>query len=73
MTESGVYLQPVYGATEFGAPSYFFRRQVDEKDWEYLEFPDLINIHWDPQGDGTFELQLLVSKLNLLICVPLKV
>ena len=60
MTESGVYITPVYGATEFGAPSCFFRQEGDEKDWEYLSFSDRVKIRWDPQGDGTYESQFLV-------------
>ncbi|KAF8956600.1 hypothetical protein BDZ97DRAFT_2062868 [Flammula alnicola] len=61
MTESGVYITPVYGATEFGAASRFFRREGDEKDWEYLSFSDRTNLRWDPQGDGTFESQFLTT------------
>ncbi|KAF8956587.1 acetyl-CoA synthetase-like protein [Flammula alnicola] len=64
MTESGVYIIPVYGATEFGAPSGFFRREGDEKDWEYLSFSDRADIRWDAQGDGTFESQFLTSETH---------
>ncbi|KDR79170.1 hypothetical protein GALMADRAFT_1363110 [Galerina marginata CBS 339.88] len=60
MTESGVLITPVYGATEFGAPTHFFRKEGDEKDWEYLAFSDIARIRWDPQGDGTYESQFLV-------------
>jgi hypothetical protein len=66
MTESGVYITPVYGATEFGAPSYFFRKGGDEKDWEYLSFSDRVNIRWDPQGDGTYETQFLVRSIVIV-------
>ena len=60
MTESGVYITPIYGATEFGTPSYLFRQEGDEKDWEYFSFSDRAKIRWDPQGDGTYESQFLV-------------
>lgn len=30
-------------------------------DWDWLTFPDYLERRWIPQGDGTFELQLLVS------------
>ena len=66
MTESGVCITPVYGATEFGAPSYFFRKEGDEKDWEYLSFSDKVNIRWDPQGDGTYEIQFLVCGMFVI-------
>ncbi|KAF9477786.1 acetyl-CoA synthetase-like protein [Pholiota conissans] len=61
MTDAGVYLTPTYGATEFGAVSRFFRKDGDEKDWEWMWFSDTTNIHWDPQGDGTYEIQFLTS------------
>lgn len=61
MTEAGVYLTPAYGATEFGAVSRFFRKEGDEKDWEWMWFSDITNIRWDPQGDGTYEIQFLVG------------
>ncbi|KAF8954562.1 hypothetical protein BDZ97DRAFT_1975945 [Flammula alnicola] len=64
MTESGVYITPAYGATEFGSPTCFFRREGDEKDWEYLSLSDRANIRWDPQGDGTFESQFLTSETH---------
>jgi hypothetical protein len=60
MTESGVYVAAIYGATEFGAPSRSFRELEDEKDWEYISFSPKCNIRWDPQGDGTYESQFLV-------------
>jgi hypothetical protein len=33
----------------------------DEEDWEYMEFAPQYNIRWVPQGDETFECQVLVS------------
>ncbi|KAH9475986.1 putative NRPS-like protein biosynthetic cluster [Psilocybe cubensis] len=59
LTESGVYLSAVYGTTEIGAPTMFYRREEDSKEWDYMEFADSVKIRWDPQGDGTYELQLL--------------
>lgn len=50
-----------YGATEFGALSRFIKKEGDEKDWEYMDFTsDVMTIRWDPQGDGTYEFQILV-------------
>ncbi|KAF8154594.1 hypothetical protein B0H34DRAFT_783744 [Crassisporium funariophilum] len=59
MTDSGVLITPVYGATEFGSPTRFFRRKGDEKEWDYLAFDEKANIRWVPQGDGTYESQFL--------------
>jgi len=66
MTESGVYITPIYGATEFGTPACLFRKGGDEKDWEYLSFSDRANIRWDPQGDGTYEAQFLVCGIIIV-------
>ena len=61
LVESGVKLQPVYGGTEFGVPTYALSQHTDEKDWEYMQFSERANVRWVPQGDGTFECQFLVS------------
>ena len=29
-------------------------------DWEWMEFGDYVQPRWEPQGDGTYELQLMV-------------
>ncbi|KAH9475908.1 putative NRPS-like protein biosynthetic cluster [Psilocybe cubensis] len=59
LTESGVHLCCVYGATEIGAPTYFGRRKEDVKEWDYLEFAESVKVRWEPQGDGTYDLQFL--------------
>ncbi|CAA7265482.1 unnamed protein product [Cyclocybe aegerita] len=59
MTESGVHITPIYGATEFGAPIHLFCPKGYESGWEYIKFSEDINIRWVPQGDGTFESQFL--------------
>lgn len=30
-------------------------------DWDWMRFADYVNCRWIPQGDGTYELQFLVS------------
>ncbi|KAF8215590.1 acetyl-CoA synthetase-like protein [Mycena galopus ATCC 62051] len=57
----GVNIVPIYGATEFGAPTIVKRRQaeLDAGEWAWLRFSDRVNIRWEPQGDGTFECQFL--------------
>ncbi len=61
MANEGVYITPVYGATEFGAVSKFFRKEEDRQDWEWIRFSEDVSIHWSSQGDGTREIQFLVS------------
>ncbi|KAJ7488851.1 putative aminoadipate reductase [Mycena latifolia] len=57
----GVMIVPIYGATEFGAPSMLKMRQaeIDAGEWSWIRFSDRVNVRWMPQGDGTFECQFL--------------
>ena len=66
----GVNLYPWYGGTEFGPHTRVF--DIDDspnpdpnaktkEDWEWLSFSNRVNCRWVPEGDGTFELQYLVS------------
>ena len=57
---AGVRLASVYGGTEFGPITHAFRRPSEEHFWEWLRFGPSQNIRWVPQGDGTYECQLLV-------------
>ncbi|KAF5372278.1 hypothetical protein D9757_009652 [Collybiopsis confluens] len=52
----GVNIATAYGGTEFGVLTTL---RIDPKTWMYLEFSDLTKIRWSPQGDGTFEAQIL--------------
>lgn len=61
LVEAGVILHAAYGGTEFGMTTKLSPpADKDSKDWEYMQFNDHMNTRWVPQGDGTFELQLLV-------------
>ncbi|KAG6885392.1 putative NRPS-like protein biosynthetic cluster [Termitomyces sp. T159_Od127] len=60
LVEAGVTLHATYGGTEFGMNTRLLPpADKDPKDWEYMQFNDHMNTRWAPQGDGTFELQLL--------------
>ncbi|KAH0578471.1 hypothetical protein H2248_003619 [Termitomyces sp. 'cryptogamus'] len=60
LVEAGVPLQPSYGGTEFGMCTTFVPPAgKDPKDWQYMQFNDHMRTRWAPQGDGSFELQLL--------------
>ncbi|KAF8971811.1 hypothetical protein BDZ97DRAFT_1913708 [Flammula alnicola] len=58
---SDVKLQCLYGATEFAAPAASSTKKGDEEDWEYMEFGARYNVRWVPQGDGTYECQILTN------------
>ncbi|KAF8547028.1 acetyl-CoA synthetase-like protein, partial [Imleria badia] len=60
---SGVAVTTFYGGTEFGCPT-FLRMKADIKDgdWNWMCFPDDIDIRWVPYGDGSYECQVLSSE-----------
>jgi hypothetical protein len=62
LTRVGIKLISLYGGTEFGLPLRFLTSAVgrDPEDWPYLEFSDSASPRWADQGNGSFELQLLV-------------
>jgi hypothetical protein len=63
MTTQGVVLAPIYGATEFGGPTYMSRRPGGtENDWEWMSIDERTGIRWEPQGDGTYECQFIVRQ-----------
>jgi len=68
MVNAGVKLSSVYGATECGDITYFFRNEVEQKLWEWVQFGPNSKIRWVPQDDGTYECQVLV-RLDLYICL----
>jgi acyl-coenzyme A synthetase/AMP-(fatty) acid ligase len=57
----GVKLGPLYGGTEMGSVLHV---KVLDDAWEYCRMSDIVCPRWADQGDGTYELQLLVSKCD---------
>ncbi|KAJ7615659.1 putative aminoadipate reductase [Mycena polygramma] len=57
----GVHIVPWYGTTECGGPCLVKRRKAEEDagEWAWLRFSSRVNVRWEPQGDGTYECQLL--------------
>ncbi|KAF8878948.1 putative aminoadipate reductase [Infundibulicybe gibba] len=66
LIEAGVRLNPVYGGTEFGSPTFSFPRKGDEKEWAYMEFGSRAQVRWVAQGDGTYECQFLTNETHSL-------
>lgn len=72
LVAAGVKLITFYAGTEFGAPVYTFYGQEGDirtaEDWEWIQFvTDEARPRLIPQGDGTYELQFLVSYLNFCL------
>ncbi|KAH7928011.1 putative aminoadipate reductase [Leucogyrophana mollusca] len=59
LAAAGVKLSSVYGGTEFGAITHAIRQPDEWKEWQWSRFSDKSNLRWVPQGDGTYELQVL--------------
>ncbi|KAH7890598.1 acetyl-CoA synthetase-like protein [Phlebopus sp. FC_14] len=60
---AGVPVGSVYGGTEFGVPTTLpDKKDIADGDWIWMHFPRDVKVRWDPQGDGTFECQLLSSE-----------
>lgn len=69
LVNAGIPLVTAYGGTEFGAPTLAYPddQSVDSpikpnKDWMWLRFMDTPNIRWVPEGDGTYELHIIVRR-----------
>ncbi|KAJ7811481.1 hypothetical protein B0H14DRAFT_3755089 [Mycena olivaceomarginata] len=52
-------LMSAYGATEFGALLSLIPYEDDIKEWAWFRVSPLVKVRWAPQGDGTFECQIL--------------
>jgi hypothetical protein len=68
LIKRGVNLVSLYGGTEFGLPVRMFSSSAGRtpEDWQYLELSESASPRWVDQGDGSFELQLLVSCFHQL-------
>ena len=62
LVASGVRLKSVYGSTECGPFAYIASTPEDANQWEWIRFSPNSKIRWVPLGDGTSEMQVLVSE-----------
>ncbi|KAF8312105.1 acetyl-CoA synthetase-like protein [Clavulina sp. PMI_390] len=62
LVESGVKLTTAYGGTEFSVPCALdYNHLRTPREWAWTEFAPEFPVRMNPQGDGTFELQLLAK------------
>ena len=69
LVAAGVKLYSCYGGTEYGVHTKILDADDSQgpdanvktsADWEWVAFPDSMECRWDPQGDGSYELQCIV-------------
>lgn len=73
LVSQGVRLVSLYGATEMGIPMSILPDANGKapEDWQYIAITERSSPRWIPQGDGSYELQMLntdthhVAKINL--------
>ncbi|KIJ16134.1 hypothetical protein PAXINDRAFT_76105 [Paxillus involutus ATCC 200175] len=62
---AGVPLCTNYGGTEFGSPfSVADKKDIAGGDWGSVRVADDIKVRWAPQGDDTYECQVLSTENN---------
>ncbi|KAI9458226.1 acetyl-CoA synthetase-like protein [Boletus coccyginus] len=62
---AGVNICIVYGGTEFGTPvSSRGRGETADGEWMWMRFSEDVQVRWMPQGDGTYECQVLTTENN---------
>jgi hypothetical protein len=66
LVAAGCRLRSILGATEFGVISEVYAHTAAPADWAWIAFHPSSHIRWAPQGDGTFELQLLAHDHKVL-------
>ncbi|KAJ8701439.1 hypothetical protein PTI98_000222 [Pleurotus ostreatus] len=61
LSAAGVVTRPIYGATEFGAPTHWVPSDGERMngEWQWIRFCDNVEFKMVPQGDGTYELCVL--------------
>ncbi|KAJ7828944.1 hypothetical protein B0H14DRAFT_3873194 [Mycena olivaceomarginata] len=62
LVNAGVHLLTGYGATETGDIAALWPHDGDATDWGWFRILHRLNVRWVPQGDGTFECQILTSE-----------
>ncbi|KAJ7485053.1 putative aminoadipate reductase [Mycena galericulata] len=68
LQDSGVKLRGIYGSTETGPMCFVTALKGDEHEWQWYRFIEpTVQVRWVPQGNGTFECQLLSTDNHRVI------
>ena len=68
--DAGVALVLGYGGTEFGGPVPLpEKKDIQDRDWNWMRFSDKVKIRWVPHDNDTYECQVLVRLFLFLVFV----
>ncbi|KAJ7604467.1 hypothetical protein FB45DRAFT_1070376 [Roridomyces roridus] len=68
---AGVRLLSAYGTTEAGRIAALIPYEDDLKEWAWFRISDHVKVRWEPQGDGTFESQILATEKHVPLVLNL--
>ncbi|KAJ7624522.1 hypothetical protein FB45DRAFT_690443, partial [Roridomyces roridus] len=69
--DAGLRLLAAYGITEVGVIAALCPYEEDAKDWAWFRVSEKVNVRWAPQGDGTFECQIIATETHLPLVLNL--
>ncbi|KAJ7610402.1 hypothetical protein FB45DRAFT_942407 [Roridomyces roridus] len=69
--DAGMHLVTGYGSTETSALASLSPRKEDRKDWEWFRISERVKVRWAPQGDGTFECQVIATEKHVPLVLNL--
>ncbi|KAJ7636277.1 putative aminoadipate reductase [Roridomyces roridus] len=68
LVSQGCNVVPIYGGTEFGSANDVVKtpQEHDPYEWAWIKVASRVTIRWMPQGDNTYECQILTSDTHKL-------
>ncbi|KAF9007727.1 acetyl-CoA synthetase-like protein [Hymenopellis radicata] len=68
LSQRGIKLSSIYGATEYGAPVHTVPRVRDiaDGDWSYIRFDSRAAIQWVSRGSGLYEAIIMATETHQL-------
>jgi hypothetical protein len=55
-----------FGTTEVGIITRTHVHELTPEEWAWCEFASNVDVRWRPEGDGTFELQILRGEKHVV-------
>ncbi|KAJ7624410.1 putative aminoadipate reductase [Roridomyces roridus] len=68
LVSQGCHVVSIYGGTEFGSANDVVKppEEHDPYEWAWIRVADRVTVRWMPQGDNTYECQILTSNTHTL-------